>query len=94
MHTTGECHDYHHQATEEVSDYNDSDEAEPMISSEESTTWDESSSDSGGAAACDAADNNNDILEPLDESQEGDLTQFLFDTFGNTDTTLNDLIAL
>lgn len=52
-----------------------------QISSEEST-WDESSETAAAAA----------ILDPLDVSQEGDLTQFLMDTFDNTETTLDDLI--
>ena len=68
-----------------MSDYNSGAE-ELQISSEEdeSSTWDESSETAAAAA----------ILEPLDVSQEGDLTQFLMDTFGNTETTLDDLIEL
>lgn len=68
-----------------MSDYN-SETEELLISSteEESSTWDESGETAAAAA----------ILEPLDVSQEGDLTQFLMDTFGNTETTLDDLIGI
>ena len=48
--------------------------------SSEDSSWDEASESASVSAPT--------------EAEEGDLTQFLMDTFGNTETTLNDLIEL
>ena len=50
----------------------------------EGSSWDDSSSSSSDSVS----------MQGPDETEEGELTQFLMDTFGNTETTLNDLIEL
>ena len=68
-----------HTTGESQATVSDVSEAEQISS--EGSTWDEASESAA-------------IMEPLDDNQEGDLTQFLMDTFGNTETTLDDLIQL
>ena len=66
------------ECDDEVS--NDSDASSTEQTSSEGSTWEESSESVS--------------LFPPDEKEEGDLSKFLLDTFGSTDTTLDDLIEL
>lgn len=71
----------YHMGEEQCEGSNDSEtSSNGQVNSDSSSSWDESSE----AAS----------IPPPGDAEEGLLTEFLLDTFGNTDAAINDLIAL